>query len=121
MLSNSEDSLRSLLEQNYALLEQYSNELERPSIKEERIEEILAQVKKLTFHSMKWLLDLIPSNSDPVQSECLESSLNYLQYALTEEKTTSASRRKVLKRVLYHSKMALLSFLGWGQVIFICV
>ena len=113
MEPNPEETLRSLLQHNYAILEQYSNELERPCIRDERIEELLTQAKNLTIHSMQWFLDLIINNSDPVQSECLESLLNYLQYALVASKTTPGNRRKALKRVLYHSRMALLS--SWAS------
>lgn len=107
-----EETLRSLLQQTYHILEQYSNELERPSVKEERIEEILAQVKNLATHSVNSLLNLISINSDPVQSECLESSLVYLQYAIKETQAPPISKRKTLKLVLYHSRMALLC--PWG-------
>ena len=117
MQPNSEEFLQCLIKQNYAILEQYSSEIEGSRVEEERVEEILVQVKNLAISSMRWLLDLIPHNSDPVQSECLESSLNYLQYALVETKAPTASRRKILKQVLYHSKMALLSFYGWWQLI----
>ncbi len=105
-----EATVRSLLQNNYDILESYSSELEMANVKEERIDEIFAQVKNIAVCSMQWLHNLITINSDPLQSESLESSLNYLQYAITEAQFSQPSRRKALKQVLYHSQMALLSY-----------
>ena len=104
-----EESLRFLLQQNYALLEQYSRELELSPVEAERVEELLGQVKSLAVVSLQELLALIPRHIDPQQSEYLESSVNYLHYALGETRSSLACRHTLLRRVLYHSQMALLS------------
>ncbi len=111
-----EEMARHLLQQNYNLLESYSNELEKTDLQEERIDEILTQVKNIAECSKQGLDTLMTTSTCPVESESLESSLYYLQNALAAAELPGPSRQSVLKRVLYYSRLALLSPWGWWQL-----
>ncbi|QMU26495.1 hypothetical protein [Adhaeribacter radiodurans] len=112
-----EEIIRPLLQKNYDLLESYSNELEKSDLQEKRIDEIFTQVRIIAEQSRLWLDTLVTTTSCAVHSESLESSLNHLQYANVEAESPNSNRRTILKRILYYSRLALLSPWGLWQVI----